>query len=265
MLELVLTASCFAEAFAASGAAVFTGSATVGPRSGSASGAHEVAQGEVSEEQSESRNKDHASRPYFPCRITAVLADAGECAKRRERQKEYTCNLMPESRKNVRERVKDGSSRLGRWPAASDCYSPSRQPFGRQHGQRRHFCGLQTFPAQLVIVTSLQELNRSRIRRIQRIGYAVSPGNHLAAQTPGGEVNPKLKHLMKELGEAINDSLSESEEIAEVISKIKAGGYDVFLVLEATIGFNKQEQEEAATESADGVRTMLISKSPVRT
>lgn len=64
-------------------------------------------------------------------------------------------------------------------------------------------------------------------------------------------MNPKLKHLMKELGEAINDSLSESEEIAEVISKIKAGGYDVFLVLEATIGFNKQEQEEEeATESA---------------
>lgn len=56
-------------------------------------------------------------------------------------------------------------------------------------------------------------------------------------------MNPKLKHLMKELGEAINDSLSESEEIAEVISKIKAGGYDVFLVLEATIGFNKQEDE----------------------
>jgi hypothetical protein len=101
-----------------------------------------------------------------------------------------------------------------------------------------------------VIVTSLQELNRSRIQRIQRIGHAVSPGNHLAAQTPGGEVNPKLKHLMKELGEAINDSLSESEEIAEVISKIKAGGYDVFLVLEATIGFNKQEQEEDATESS---------------
>ncbi len=62
-------------------------------------------------------------------------------------------------------------------------------------------------------------------------------------------MNPKLKHLMKELGEAINDSLSESEEIAEVISKIKAGGYDVFLVLEATIGFNKQE-EETQTETA---------------
>jgi hypothetical protein len=79
----------------------------VGPRSGSASGAHEVAQSEVSEEQSESRNKDHAFRPYFPCRITAVLAYTGECANGRERQKKYTCHLMPESRKNVRKRVKD--------------------------------------------------------------------------------------------------------------------------------------------------------------
>jgi hypothetical protein len=57
-------------------------------------------------------------------------------------------------------------------------------------------------------------------------------------------VDPRLKQLMKELGEAINDSLSESEQIADVMSRIKTGGYDVFLVLEATIGFNKQEQEE---------------------
>lgn len=50
--------------------------------------------------------------------------------------------------------------------------------------------------------------------------------------------------MMKELGEAINQSISDSEEIAEVISRIKAGGYDVFLVLEATIGFNQREEEE---------------------
>ena len=48
---------------------------------------------------------------------------------------------------------------------------------------------------------------------------------------------------MKQLGEAINESLSDSEQIAKVISKIKAGGYDVFLVLEATVGFNKHEEE----------------------
>ncbi len=45
---------------------------------------------------------------------------------------------------------------------------------------------------------------------------------------------------MKELGEAINESLSDSEQIAEVVSRIKEGGYDIFLVLEATIGVSKQ-------------------------
>jgi hypothetical protein len=49
---------------------------------------------------------------------------------------------------------------------------------------------------------------------------------------------------MKELGEAINESLSEAEPIAEVIGKIKGEGYDVFLVLEATVGFNRHEDEE---------------------
>jgi hypothetical protein len=53
-------------------------------------------------------------------------------------------------------------------------------------------------------------------------------------------LDQRLKQLMKELGDAINESLAESEQIAEVISKIKSGGYDVFLVLEATIGFNKR-------------------------
>ena len=52
---------------------------------------------------------------------------------------------------------------------------------------------------------------------------------------------------MRELGEAINNSLSDSEQIAEVITRIKAGGYDVFLVLEATIGF--YGRDEAAEPS----------------
>ena len=54
---------------------------------------------------------------------------------------------------------------------------------------------------------------------------------------------------MKELGEAINHSVAESDEISNVMSRIKAGGYDVFLVLEATIGFNQREDAgEAAPQ-----------------
>jgi hypothetical protein len=56
----------------------------------------------------------------------------------------------------------------------------------------------------------------------------------------GGFVDPQLKQLMKELGEAINESLADSEQIAEVVARIKEGGYDIFLVLEATIGVSKQ-------------------------
>jgi hypothetical protein len=55
-------------------------------------------------------------------------------------------------------------------------------------------------------------------------------------------VEEPLKHLMQELGNAINDSLSESDRIAEAIGEIKKAGYDVFLVLEATIGFNRREE-----------------------
>ena len=53
---------------------------------------------------------------------------------------------------------------------------------------------------------------------------------------------------MKELGEAINESLSEAEPIADVIGRIKGEGYDVFLVLEATVGFNRHEDEASKPE-----------------
>ena len=53
---------------------------------------------------------------------------------------------------------------------------------------------------------------------------------------------------MQELGNAINDSLSESDRIAEAIGEIKRAGYDVFLVLEATIGFNRRDEDEEEDE-----------------
>ncbi|MEK7403803.1 MAG: hypothetical protein AAB225_01725 [Acidobacteriota bacterium] len=60
----------------------------------------------------------------------------------------------------------------------------------------------------------------------------------------------RLRTLMQELGNAINESLSDSERIAAAIAEIKRAGYDVFLVLEATIGFNRRE-EGAESESLE--------------
>ena len=64
-------------------------------------------------------------------------------------------------------------------------------------------------------------------------------------------MDDKLKELMQELGNAINESLSDSDRIAGAIGEIKRAGYDVFLVLEATIGFNKRDEEDAESDGEE--------------
>ncbi len=66
----------------------------------------------------------------------------------------------------------------------------------------------------------------------------------------GTSLDDRLKKLMQELGNAINEALSDSERIAESIGEIRKEGYDVFLVLEATIGFNKRSAEDGDPEEA---------------
>ena len=64
------------------------------------------------------------------------------------------------------------------------------------------------------------------------------------------QLDDNLKELMKELGAAINDALSESGEISAAIQNVRNAGYDVFLVLEATIGFNRRATPEIINEDA---------------
>ena len=54
-----------------------------------------------------------------------------------------------------------------------------------------------------------------------------------------------LRELIQDLGNVINESLSDSERLGEAIEDIRKSGYDVFLVVEATVGFNKRDQGEA--------------------
>jgi hypothetical protein len=64
-------------------------------------------------------------------------------------------------------------------------------------------------------------------------------------------LNQKVKNLIQKLGEAIHESVSESENIAGVVKNIRDQGFDVMLMLEATIGLNQVESEaEDAGESA---------------
>src|SRR5437588_12199599 len=73
----------------------------------------------------------------------------------------------------------------------------------------------------------------------------------VARKRKGRFLEEKLKELMQELGNAINESLSDSDRIAAAIGEIKRAGYDVFLVLEATIGFNKRDDSADDNEDAD--------------
>jgi hypothetical protein len=59
-------------------------------------------------------------------------------------------------------------------------------------------------------------------------------------------LNQQVKDLIQKLGEAIHESVSESEQIAGVVREIRENGFDVLLMLEATIGLNHVEDENDA-------------------
>lgn len=68
-------------------------------------------------------------------------------------------------------------------------------------------------------------------------------------------MNQKLRKLVQQLGEAIHESVSESPQIAGVVADIRKQGFEVLLMLEATIGLNEIEQQPVgAIESAKSVR-----------
>jgi uncharacterized protein (UPF0335 family) len=67
------------------------------------------------------------------------------------------------------------------------------------------------------------------------------------------DLDQTLRQLVQRLGEAIHDTVSESEQIAGVVQEIRHHGYDVLLMLEATIGLNAVENAEGEEgDDADG-------------
>ena len=58
----------------------------------------------------------------------------------------------------------------------------------------------------------------------------------------------RLRELIQQLGEAIHESVIESEQIAGVVQDIRQHGFDVLLMLEATIGLNDVTKEEDEVE-----------------
>ncbi len=65
------------------------------------------------------------------------------------------------------------------------------------------------------------------------------------------DLKENLRKLVQQLGEAIHESVSESEQIAGVVQDIRRQGFDVLLMLEATIGLNEVAERNANETEAE--------------
>lgn len=76
-------------------------------------------------------------------------------------------------------------------------------------------------------------------------------GNASPQERKGQPLDDKIKQLLKELGDAINESISASADVNERIQQIRDEGYNLYVLLDATIGLNREDEpaeEEARSE-----------------
>ena len=78
--------------------------------------------------------------------------------------------------------------------------------------------------------------------------------NEIRGSFPGGgdvQLDDHLKQLLRELGHAINDTVSESGRISEAISDVRAAGFDIVLKLDATIGLARRDADDSKITTND--------------
>src|SRR5467141_2532943 len=111
--------------------------------------------------------------------------------------------------------------------------------------------------------------------RSRRIGHACGATrtcipDHSAIQfenrlfSEGGvvQLDDHLKQLLRELGHAINDTVSESSRITDAISEVRAAGFEIVLKLDATIGLARRDGEiRKSLQTTDDFSSHCIFKS----
>ena len=69
------------------------------------------------------------------------------------------------------------------------------------------------------------------------------------------DVDDRIKQLLRDLGTAINESISGSDDVNKQIQKIREEGYNLYVVLDATIGLNRQEEGEPVPAEVVAVKS----------
>jgi len=75
------------------------------------------------------------------------------------------------------------------------------------------------------------------------------------------EINDDLREMLKELGQAINESISGSGRVHDSIQRIRDEGYNLYMVLDAKVGVNRRPvrsgvRRRSASEAGKGVATI---------
>jgi hypothetical protein len=75
-----------------------------------------------------------------------------------------------------------------------------------------------------------------------------------------------VSRLAEEVGATLRRVLAESPQVAHCLNRIRAEGYDVSVVLEATIGFTRAEKKEGGPHKgpAFDVRVEKAEPAPLR-
>ncbi len=60
-------------------------------------------------------------------------------------------------------------------------------------------------------------------------------------------LDAEIRSLLKELGAALNESISSSAKVNEVLGRIRAIDYEVYLILNATVAIEKLGERRSAT------------------
>ena len=71
------------------------------------------------------------------------------------------------------------------------------------------------------------------------------------------DMNDDLREMLKDLGQAINESISGSGRVHDSIQRIRDEGYNLYMVLDAKVGLNRREAK-ARSSRRKGARVEPI-------
>lgn len=186
----------------------------------------------------QSKRQSDSENPQI--RAALPVAPGGSASERGEKQEksagDFVKQLANHAPNGTEERRQRGQHRshqtirhaniLAEWPGRLACRSPEARRARRRAGHRAEFGTC---------------MARERVIEWDRI----------ASRRMAVQLDDQMKQLLRDLGHAINETVSDSERIAEAISNVRAAGFDIVLKLDATIVLAKRDAEPSKLTKQD--------------